>query len=107
MLGYLSSDEARAVVDTAGRLSAPGSRFGAGQFPVDASQSHYQELRRLAFGSGADHPPVRGLGADADAFLRERGWSVEFRSWDDLVAPLGRPVATGDPANGFVLAERR
>ncbi|MGW5726045.1 hypothetical protein [Nocardia beijingensis] len=74
-------------------LSALESRFGLGKFDTDQHSDRYTELRRLVR-AGADGPrEPRGLGPDAEQWLAEHGWRIEFRAWDDLVAPLDRPAA--------------
>lgn len=107
VLGYLSAPEALAVVRDLTELSAPGSNFGVGRFAVDQDSGQYTELRRMV--SGGETPPrlPGGLGADAQAWLEQHGWDTEFRSWDHLVAALGRSAAVHDPGVGFVLAVRR
>lgn len=87
-------------------MSAPGSRFGVSRFAVDENARPYAELERLVRGDdGADRPRT-GLGADARTWLDEHGWHTEFRSWDDMVAALDRPVAVHDPDIGVVIAVR-
>jgi methyltransferase (TIGR00027 family) len=103
VLGYLPREQARAVLTTVTGLTAAGSRFIAGALKVDESAEHYRKLKEFV-GSAAQ--PSRGLGPDPATWLREIGWATEFRAWDDLAAPLGRGVATGDPDNGLVLATR-
>ncbi|MFI6361754.1 SAM-dependent methyltransferase [Nocardia sp. NPDC050630] len=112
VLGYLTHEHALHVVTTLTELSAPGSRFGVSRFAVDEDARPYAELKRLVRGDeGADRPRT-GIGADADAdadartWLEEHGWHTEFRSWDDMVAALDRPVASGDPDIGVVIAVR-
>ncbi|MEV2220854.1 SAM-dependent methyltransferase [Nocardia vinacea] len=106
VLGYLTHEHALHVVTTLTELSAPGSRFGVSRFAVDENARPYAELKRLVRGDdGADRPRT-GLGADARTWLDEHGWHTEFRSWDDMVAALGRPVAVNDPDIGVVIAVR-
>jgi hypothetical protein len=88
-------------------LSASGSRFAAPHVKVDESKPHYRALKRLAFGADAEQRDLRGLGSDVDHWLEEHGWRTEFRTWDDLVAPLGRSVQLGAPDHGIVLAVRQ
>ncbi|MFI6167000.1 SAM-dependent methyltransferase [Nocardia sp. NPDC051052] len=106
-LGYLNRDDALRVAETLTELSAPGSQFGAGRFHVDRNLPHYTELGRLVGGEHrGEGRDLSGLGPDAESWLTARGWRTSFRSWDDLVAPLGRPAAIGDPGVGLVLAVR-
>ncbi|WP_327099936.1 SAM-dependent methyltransferase [Nocardia vinacea] len=106
VLGYLTHEHALHVVTTLTELSAPGSRFGVSRFAVDENARPYAELECLVRGDdGADRPRT-GLGADARTWLDEHGWRTEFRSWDDMVAALGRPVALNDPDIGVVIAVR-
>lgn len=110
VLGYLAQPEARSVGAALTELSARGSRFAAPRVQVDESQPHYRALKSLAFGteaSGTARRDLRGLGPDVDRWLEEQGWRTEFRLWDDLVAPLGRPVRLGGRDDGIVLATRR
>lgn len=105
VLVYLDRADAQRVAATVTELSAPGSRFGVGRFQTAAADPHYRELRRLVrAGEGADRP--RGLGPQAQDWLREHGWHTEFRCWDDLVAPYGRPFASNREV-GHILAIRR
>ncbi|WP_067981038.1 hypothetical protein [Nocardia caishijiensis] len=39
-------------------------------------------------------------------WLTDNGWHTEFRAWDDMIVPLGRAVAMGDPRVGIVHAVR-
>jgi hypothetical protein len=64
-------------------------------------------LRRLASGDAAPPRAAGGLGEDVEQWLDEIGWDTEFRSWSDMVAPLGRPVAGLDPDVGNIAAIRR
>ncbi|WP_245672606.1 SAM-dependent methyltransferase [Nocardia anaemiae] len=106
VLGYLTHEHALHVVTTLTELSAPGSRFGVSRFAVDENARPYAELKRLVgAGVGADRPRT-GLGVDARTWLDEHGWHTEFRSWDDMVAALDRPVALHDPDIGVVIAVR-
>ncbi|PXX57879.1 methyltransferase (TIGR00027 family) [Nocardia tenerifensis] len=107
VLGYLGGETALRVAATLTELSAPGSRFGAGRFRVDRSQEHYAELGRLV-GGEHDHPDrVPGsFEQDAEQWLAAHGWRTSFRSWDELVAPLDRPVTNGDPDIGLIEAVR-
>lgn len=107
VLGYLSSEEALAVVAALTELSAPGSNFGVSRFAVDPNSGQYAELRRLVSGDEASPRVPGGLGADAEAWLEQHGWDTEFRSWNELVAALDRPAAVHDPGVGVVLAVRR
>lgn len=106
VLGYLDQPAARAVATAITELSATGSRFAAPRIEVDESQRHYRELKRLAFGADGDRRQLRGLGPDAEGWLTRHGWHTEFRRWDDLVAPLGRPVSLAGPEHGIVIAVR-
>lgn len=106
VLGYLPREKASDVVATIGRLSAPGSRFGAPRIQVDEEQPHYRELRKLAGrGESANRPPT-GLGPDPEEWLNGQGWRTEFRSWNELVEPLGRAATTPTPSDGILLAIR-
>ncbi|MFC9997745.1 SAM-dependent methyltransferase [Nocardia sp. NPDC127526] len=106
VLGYLNED-ARGVVEKITEIAAPRSRFGFGRFAVDANSGPYTELRRMVAGDTAQPQSPVGLGPDAEQWLTEIGWDTEFHSWDDLVAPYGRPVAVNDPAVGMIRAIRR
>ncbi|MEU6828321.1 SAM-dependent methyltransferase [Nocardia beijingensis] len=107
VLGYLRRAEAMRVAATLTELSAPESRFGLGKFDTDRHSDRYTELRRLVR-AGADGPrEPSGLGPGAEQWLAEHGWRIEFRAWDDLVAPLDRPAALGNRDLGLVLAVRR
>ncbi|MFF0545056.1 SAM-dependent methyltransferase [Nocardia thailandica] len=86
--------------------SAPGSRFGTGRFAVDPHSPAYTELRALVTGDGAAPIAPEESAPPLETWLAEHGWRTGFHAWDDLVAPLGRPVLVGDPAVGLVLAER-
>lgn len=105
-LPYLPAADHARVLRTLTALSAPGSRFGLSRFAVDHDSPDYAELRRLVAGDG----PVTAVPGDAERpgerWLTDHGWHTEFRAWDDLIAPLGRAVAVGDPRVGVVLAER-
>lgn len=101
VLGYLPRERAQAVLTTVTGLTAAGSRFIAGALKVDEKAEHYRQLREFV---GTEAQPSRGLGPDPAAWLREIGWATEFHAWDDLTAPLGRTVATGDPDTGLILA---
>ncbi|WP_063043177.1 SAM-dependent methyltransferase [Nocardia pseudovaccinii] len=106
VLGYLTHEHALHVVTTLTELSAPGSRFGVSRFAVDENARPYAELKRLVRGDDDADRPRTGLGADARTWLDEHGWYTKFRSWDDMVAALGRPVASNDPDIGVVIAVR-
>ncbi len=106
VLGYLDED-ARGVVEKITEIAAPGSRFGFGRFAVDTDSAPYVELRRMVSGDAAPPRSPGGLGPDAEQWLTDIGWSTEFHSWDDLVAPYGRPVAVNDPRIGTIRAIRR
>jgi hypothetical protein len=73
---------------------------------VDAELPQYDELRRLVRGDQDQNQQLGGLGPDAATWLDEHGWRATFYRWDDIVAPHGRPVATGNPDIGPVLARR-
>lgn len=106
VLGYVPRAAAYALAETVTRLSARGSRFGLGRFQVDAAAPQYRELRELVREAPAEQP-VNGLGADGESWFAAHGWSTTFRTWDDLVAPFGRPSALyGDRTAGNVLAVR-
>ncbi|MEV6767952.1 SAM-dependent methyltransferase [Nocardia sp. NPDC051030] len=106
-LGYLPLEENRRVVLTLTELSAPGSRFGVGRFAVDTTSGPYPELRRLVSGDAEPPRPAGGLGDDVAEWLEAIGWNTEFHSWNDMVAPLGRPTAPLDPGTGNIAAVRR
>ncbi len=106
VLGYLATDAAWAVVDTITALSAPGSTFEIGRFAVSAEQPRYAALGALVRG-GRPAGGESGLGVDVRPGFERRGWRTSFRSWDELIAPLGRGVPTGESEAGIVLAVRR
>ncbi len=106
VIGYLPQDQAEGVATTVTALSASGSRFSTPRFEVNEDQPHYQKLKQLAFDKGRAAPPLRGLGPDAEHWLNRYGWQTEFRTWDELIKPFGRPVASGNPDNGTILAVR-
>lgn len=105
VLAYLGTGAAWAVVDTITALSAPGSTFEVGRFAVPAAQSKYAALGALV-GGGRRAGDTGGLGADPRSGLENRGWRTSWRTWDELIAPLGRGEPTGDPDSGIVLAVR-
>jgi len=105
-LPYLPVADHVRVLETLSCLSAPGSRFGLSRFAVDPEAPHYAELRRLVSGDAAAPGSRDDTARPGERWLIEHGWRTEFRAWDDLVAPLGRPVAVGDPQVGVVLAVR-
>ncbi|MEU1550327.1 SAM-dependent methyltransferase [Nocardia sp. NPDC005745] len=106
-LAYMPPEQNRRVVLTLTELSCRGSRFGVSRFRVDATAGPYPELRRLVSGDAAPPRAPGGLGDDVEQWLDEIGWDTEFRSWSDMVAPLGRPVAELDPDVGNIAAIRR
>lgn len=106
VLGYLTQAAARMVATSISELSAPGSRFWAPRMNVDETQPHYRDLKRLAFGADDAQRDLRGLGPDVDEWLEHHGWRTEFRRWNDLVAPLGRPGGLRGPDDGIVQAVR-
>lgn len=106
VLGYVPRAAAYAVADAVTRLSARGSRFALGRFQLAAAAPQYSALRELV-GETSGEPPVNGLGPDGESWFATHGWRTAFRTWDDLVAPYGRPgVLGGDPAVGHVVAVR-
>lgn len=106
VLAYLGTDAAWAVADTLTELSAPGTTFEVGRFVVPSAEPKYAALRELVRG-GRRSSGTPGLGPDAEAGLTARGWRTSFRSWDELIAPLGRGEATGDLDAGLLLAVKR
>ncbi|WP_280507985.1 SAM-dependent methyltransferase [Nocardia flavorosea] len=106
VLGYVPRAASYTVVETATRLSAPGSRFGIGRFQVDAAAPQYRALRELVL-EVPEGRPVNGLGPDGESWFAAHGWRTTFRAWDELIAPYGRPSGLrGDPAVGHVVAVR-
>lgn len=106
VLGYLPRADAYAVAATITRVSASGSRFGIGRFEVDAAAPQYRALRELVEGGGDAARPVNGLGPDAETWFAGHGWQLEFRAWEDLVAPYHRAGMGDVPGVGTVLAVR-
>ncbi|RDI67735.1 SAM-dependent methyltransferase [Nocardia pseudobrasiliensis] len=108
-LGSLSRDWSRGVVRTLTDLSAAGSLFGTARFVTVPDGEPYRGLRRLV--AGASEPAAKipdGVPEfDAEGWLDDLGWATEFRAWNDMVAPLGRPVAVSDPGTGSIVAVRR
>ncbi|WP_280347988.1 SAM-dependent methyltransferase [Nocardia neocaledoniensis] len=105
-LGYLSVDEHRRVLADLTGLSAPHSQFGLSRFVVDHAAPPYVELRRLVAGDEGAREAPRDVERPGERWLAEHGWRTEFRAWDDMIAPLGRAVAVGDPDVGIVVAVR-
>lgn len=111
VLGYLLRVDAQRVVETITELSAPGSHFGVGKFAIDPNSGPYPELRRLVSGDDATPREQGGLGPDIENWLNENGWDTHFRSWNEMVASIDRPVAIADPDTrnvaGNIAAVRR
>lgn len=108
VLGYLPRADAQRVLEQLTELSAPGSRFGVSKFAIDPDSGPYPELRRLVAGDdGAIPQELGGLGPDVRDWLDANGWNTEFRTWDDMVAAIDRPVAVGDTVTGNIAAVRR
>ncbi|MEV0335480.1 SAM-dependent methyltransferase [Nocardia sp. NPDC050717] len=105
-LGYLSVAEHHRVLADLTALSAPRSQFGLSRFAVDHAARPYVELRRLVAGGTEAGVVARDVERPGERWLAEHGWSTEFVAWDDMIAPLGRDVAVGDPDVGVVLAVR-
>ncbi|MBF6064965.1 SAM-dependent methyltransferase [Nocardia terpenica] len=81
-LGSSAQEWSQRVVATLTELSAPGSLFGVARFSLE-------------------------IDFDVERWLSGLGWATEFRSWNDTVAPLGRPVTHPDPRVGTIAAVRR
>ncbi|UGT56501.1 SAM-dependent methyltransferase [Nocardia asteroides] len=105
-LGYLSVAEHHRVLADLTALSAPCSQFGLSRFVVDHDAPPYVELRRLVAGGDGAGEVARDVERPGERWLAEHGWRTEFVAWDDMIAPLGRDVAVGDPEVGVVLAVR-
>ncbi len=112
-LGTLTQEWNRRVVTTLTGLSAPGSLFGTSRLVAEPDGAQYRELRRMvadvAPDAQAPAAPVAEVEVDVDVeqWLGELGWDTEFRSWNDMVAGLGRPAAVPDPRIGSISAVRR
>ncbi|MFI5784048.1 SAM-dependent methyltransferase [Nocardia sp. NPDC051570] len=109
-LGSLAQEWSQRVVVTLTELSSPGSLFGAARLIADPDSTPYRELRRLMAGdAAADATRIDMPDPDFDVeqWLTGLGWNTEFRSWNDMVAPLGRPATHPDPRVGAIAAMRR
>ena len=104
-LGALTQEWSRRVVETLTDLSAPGSRFDAARLLADPDSAPYRELRRFVGGDAAPGDSDEG-GFDVERWLARLGWRTRFSSWNDMVAPFGRPVAVADSRVGSIAAVR-
>ncbi|MCP2292566.1 SAM-dependent methyltransferase [Nocardia amikacinitolerans] len=109
-LGRLTQAWNQRVVMTVTELSASRSRFDASRLLAEPDGAAYRELRRLVAGeASSDDALTRGSDAaelDVEGWLAELGWSTEFRSWNDMVAPFGRSVTVSDRQIGSIAAVR-
>ncbi|MEV5650877.1 SAM-dependent methyltransferase [Nocardia sp. NPDC052254] len=110
-LGRLTQQWNQRVVTTLSGLSAPGSLFGASRLIAEPDGARYRELRRMVADVAPDVEvplePVAEADFDIERWLGELGWDTEFRSWNEMVAGLGRPVTLPDPRIGTIAAVRR
>jgi methyltransferase (TIGR00027 family) len=80
LLIYLTRDQAAALLDTVGSLSAPGSRVSFEQSSATRTPGVLDQFRKTAQMTDLLALWKGGLGQDAVQFLRERGWQA--RSYD-------------------------
>lgn len=110
-LGRLTQEWNQRVVTTLTDLSAPGSLFGTARLLAEPDGAAYRELRRMVadVAPEAEIPadPVVDADFDVEQWLGELGWDTEFRSWNDMVAGLGRPATLPDSRVGTIAAVRR
>ena len=99
----LPRDTAVTVATTVTDLSAPGSRYATERLTIPADER--RNLENLVHGTEGPPTTARGL-PDAERWLADRGWRTEFRAWDEVAAALPRPVTTGNPDIGVVVAVR-
>jgi methyltransferase (TIGR00027 family) len=100
LLIYLSADEAGALLNRVGELSAPGSRLsvarGTNTALIDRARSTPGTENVTSLWKG-------GLGEDAATWLADRGWQVQTYDTAVLADAYGRP-APEHTESGFVVA---
>lgn len=105
LLIYLGKEAAAALLETVGRLSAPGSRLAL----VHSGMRETVRLSREDAGMSAATSLWRGgLGADPALWLGHRGWDIRPYGTAELAAAYGtaRPEVAG-AGTTFLIATRR
>jgi methyltransferase (TIGR00027 family) len=116
LLGYLPPDAQDRLLDTISELSAPGSRVALESGPTSIDpEDHEKVLERMqesaerwrSHGFELDFGELIYLGDrnEAGAYMEDRGWKLDRRSVNDLLAENGRPTLPDDDEDVARFAE--